>query len=323
MAMSVGRRAVVGTGTAMSGRLRGLMGSLIAGFLLLHARIEGVSNREQRRLLAAGLAVLVKHSQVFDHLADRDEVVGARIDRRGALGVGHEERDWFLVLAEVDCDLIRLGSSLFFFVLHQFALRCVLNRCLARTEHFLIAVQVVDFALDGLELRGEARRAALELEDFHAAAHLELRIDQVHLNQLQILLVLLRRALIRRPKTTVLLLLMLTEGLTRSVLQMEGAYVFSPRRDDHALVDELLVEANVEVLVNLAVVDESQVAMFLQVALPHAVDGIDGAPLELVDVAGDDLGSGLDVGHEHCDLVFARKLSKGLPGSVPHLKVPV
>ena len=43
--------------------------------------------------------------------------------------------------------------------------------------------------------------------------------------------------------------------------------------------------------------------MVLQVARPYAVDSVDRASLELIEVAGDDFGAGLDIGDQDRDLV--------------------
>lgn len=48
----------------------------------------------------------------------------------------------------------------------------------------------------------------------------------------------------------------------------------------------------------------------------HAVDRIDGATLELLDVTGDYLGSVLDIRDEDGDLVLLEELAKPCEGAV-------
>ena len=49
--------------------------------------------------------------------------------------------------------------------------------------------------------------------------------------------------------------------------------------------------------------------MISQEARPYAVDRIDRAPLELIEVAGDDFGSGLDIGDQDRNLVLITELA--------------
>ena len=54
-----------------------------------------------------------------------------------------------------------------------------------------------------------------------------------------------------------------------------------------------------------------------------AVNCVYGAPLEFVDVAGDDFGPALYIGNEDRDLVLVEELAKALEGTVPDFEVPV
>ena len=104
---------------------------------------------------------------------------------------------------------------------------------------------------------------------------------------------------------------------------MIRADFLGPRSYDYALVDQLLTHADVEIFIDLAVVDEPQIAVISQKARPDAVDRVDGAPLELIEVAGDDFGAGLDIGDQDRNLVLIAELAKRLPGTMAHLKVPI
>ena len=63
--------------------------------------------------------------------------------------------------------------------------------------------------------------------------------------------------------------------------------------------------------------------MVLNEARTHAVDGIDGAALELVDVASDHFRSLLDVWDYKGDLELVGELPQTLEDAVAHLKVAV
>ena len=104
---------------------------------------------------------------------------------------------------------------------------------------------------------------------------------------------------------------------------MVRADFLGPWSYDYALVNQLLTQANVEILIDLAVVDEPQIAMISQIARPDAVDRVDRAPLELIEVAGDDFGAGLDIGDQDRNLVLIAELAERLPGPMAHLKVPI
>ena len=104
---------------------------------------------------------------------------------------------------------------------------------------------------------------------------------------------------------------------------MVRADFLGPWSYDYALVNQLLTQSNVEILIDLAVVDEPQIAMIPQKARPDAVDRVDRAPLELIEVAGDDFGAGLDIGDQDRNLVLIAELAERLPGPMAHLKVPI
>ena len=110
---------------------------------------------------------------------------------------------------------------------------------------------------------------------------------------------------------------------TRNILHMVRADLLGPWSYDYALVNQLLTQSNVEILIDLAVVDEPQIAMISQIARPDAVDRVDRAPLELIEVAGDDFGAGLDIGDQDRNLVLIAELAERLPGPMAHLKVPI
>ena len=111
--------------------------------------------------------------------------------------------------------------------------------------------------------------------------------------------------------------------VTRRVLRVIGADFLGARGDHETLVDQFLIESKVKILIYLPVVDEAQIAMLAQEARPDAVDGVDGAALELVEVAGDHFGARFKVGDQNRDLVLLAQLAKGLPGPMSHLEVPI
>ena len=63
--------------------------------------------------------------------------------------------------------------------------------------------------------------------------------------------------------------------------------------------------------------------MISEVVRFNAVDRIDGAPLELVDVAGDDLGTLLRVRDQQRNLVPIWEFAKTIKGAVPHFEIAV
>ena len=104
---------------------------------------------------------------------------------------------------------------------------------------------------------------------------------------------------------------------------MIRADFFDPRSYNHALVYQLLIKSNIEIIIDLAVVNESQIVMVTHVARPYAVNCINWASLKLVEEAGDDFSAGLYIGDQDRDLVLIAELTKRLPGSMAHFKVPI
>ena len=81
------------------------------------------------------------------------------------------------------------------------------------------------------------------------------------------------------------------------------AHLLSSWGDYQALFYQTLVQVHIEILIDLLVIDEAKIAMIGEVVRFNAVNRIDGAPLELVDVAGDDFGTLLSVRDQQSNLV--------------------
>ena len=110
--------------------------------------------------------------------------------------VKNENCHWFLVLSKVNCDLVCLCSSLLALVkvgityMWLFFWRW-------RAHLFFVVLQVVDFALCGLQSRWEVGRTALEHVYIDSISHGQLEVHQVHLHQIHVLFIFFRAVLLR------------------------------------------------------------------------------------------------------------------------------
>ena len=154
----------------------------------------------------------------------------------------------------------------------------------------------------------------MEHVDVDPVRHLQLEVHEVHLQEIHVLFILFWPVLLR------LVHLGLPGSLTCIV---NGAALFGPGCYDKTLFYEFLIEVDVEVLKDLLVIDEAQITMLRQVALADAVDGVNWAPLEFINVASNHLRSLLRVGQKQGDLIFVREFAEALKCAMSHFEHPV
>ena len=90
---------------------------------------------------------------------------------------------------------------------------------------------------------------------------------------------------------------------------MKRANFFRSWCDHKAPFNHVLVQTKVKVFIDLSIIDKSHVSMVPQELRLSTVDGIDGAPLELIDEAGDDFGPLLTIWYEDGYLMLVRQLT--------------
>ena len=217
------------------------------------------------------LRMLIKSCKILNALHDGLERADSFFLMRSRMQ--NEYRDWFLVLTQINGNLVRLGCRLLALVhlLWVFPGR-------RRTHLLFIVHQVVDFALAGFERRRQIGRTALEKIDVDSVCHLELKVHEVHLQQIHVFFILFGPVLLGLED------LGLACGLTGIVIDTA---LFRAGCHNETLLNELLVKIDIEVLKYLLVVNETKIAVLRQIILANAVNRIDGTSLELVDVACD------------------------------------
>ena len=94
--------------------------------------------------------------------------------------------------------------------------------------------------------------------------------------------------------------------------------LFCSRCNHDTLLYQLFFIIHLEVLIDLAIVKEPQVAMLCHELRPDAVDRIDRAPLEFVEVAGYDFCSLHRIRQHQCDLMSVEKFSEALENTMSH-----
>ena len=178
--------------------------------------------------------------------------------------MGHEQSDRLLHLSEVDSDLVSLrGSQLFFRRRSVSDLGEVVGR---------VVLQIVGLDPWLLKLVREECGAAFELEHLEAAHLTDLLAHQELLQQLPVFIdeSTSGHGCLQRLERLILL------GRT---------HFLRPRGDHNALLNQSLFVVHFEVLVDLLVVNESEIGLLLHELRSYTVNRIDRTALEFVEVA--------------------------------------